>query len=97
MVSMGVVQRDAVEDVLVLGELALDGATQPVVGVMPAAIAAAAASHDLICSHDYGSEAAWAEGLSIIARPGQSYLCLSGFASANAKNGTSSAEYARSC
>ena len=84
MVSMGEVQRDAVEDVLVLGELALDGATQPVLGVMPAAIAAAAASHDLICSHDCGSEAAWAEG-------------LSGFASANAKNGTSSAEYARSC
>jgi magnesium chelatase family protein len=67
MVAMGVVPRDAVEDALVLGELALDGAIQPVSGVLPAAIAAAAASNDLICPHDCGSEAAWAEGLSIIA------------------------------
>ena len=67
LVAMGVVPRDAVEDALVLGELALDGAIQPVSGVLPAAIAAAAAGRDLICPHDCGSEAAWAEGLSIIA------------------------------
>ena len=36
---------------------------------MPAAIAAAAASRDLIRPHDCGSEVAWAEGLSIIAPP----------------------------
>ena len=69
MVVMGVVPRDAVEDALVLGELALDGAIQLVSGVLSAAIAAAAASRDLICPHDCGSEAAWAEGLSIIAPP----------------------------
>ena len=68
MVAMGVVPRDAVEDALVLGELALDGAIQPVSGVLPAAIAAVAAGRDLICPHDCGSEAAWADGLSIIAR-----------------------------
>ena len=64
---MGVVPRDAVEDALLLGELALDGAIQPVSGVLPAAIAAAAAGCDWICPHDCSSEAAWAEGLSIIA------------------------------
>ena len=51
MVAMGVVPRDAVEDALVLGELALDGAIQPVSGVLPAAIAAVVAGHDLICPH----------------------------------------------
>ena len=69
MVAMGVVPRDAVEDALVLGELALNGAIQPVSGVLPAAIAAVAASRDLFCPHDCGSEAAWADGLSIIAPP----------------------------
>ena len=64
MMAMGVAPRDAVEDALVLGELALDGAIQPVSGVSPAAIAAAATSHDLICPLDCGSEAARAEGLS---------------------------------
>ena len=53
-----------------LGELAFDGAMQPVSGVLPAAIAAVAAGRDLICPHDCGSEVAWAKGLSIIAPPG---------------------------
>ena len=52
---MGVETRDAVKDALVLGKLALDGAIQPLSGVLPAAIAAAAASCDLICPHDCGS------------------------------------------
>ena len=73
MVAMGVVPRDAVEDALVLAELALDVAIQPVSGVLPAAIVPVAASRDLICPHDCGSEAAWADGLSIIAPPS---LCL---------------------
>ena len=60
MLAISVVPRDAVEDALVLGELALDGAIQPVSGVLPAAIAAVAAGRDLICPHDCGSEAAWA-------------------------------------
>ena len=69
MVAMGVVPRDAVENALVLGELALDGAIQPVSGVLPAALAAVAAGRDLICPYDCGSEAAWADGVSIIAPP----------------------------
>jgi len=69
MVAMGVVPRDAVEGALVLGELSLDGAIQPVSGVLPAAIAALAAGRELICPSACGSEAAWADGLSIIAPP----------------------------
>ena len=69
MVAMGVVPWDAVENALVLGELALDGAIQPVSGVLPAALAAVAAGRDLICPYDCGSEAAWADGVSIIAPP----------------------------
>ena len=99
MVAMCVVPRDAVEDALVLGELALDGAIQLVSGVLPAAIAAVAAGRDLICPHDCGSEAAWAEGLSIIVPPSlvDHIHGRQVFASANAKNGTRSAKYARSC
>jgi magnesium chelatase family protein len=62
MVAMGVVPRDAVEGALVLGELSLDGAIQPVSGVLPAAIAALAAGRELICPSACGSEAAWADG-----------------------------------
>ncbi|MGA1443936.1 MAG: YifB family Mg chelatase-like AAA ATPase [Candidatus Puniceispirillaceae bacterium] len=69
MVAMGVVPRDAVEGALVLGELSLDGAIQPVSGVLPAAIAALAAGRELICPSACSSEAAWADGLSIIAPP----------------------------
>ena len=61
--------RDAVEEALVLGELAFDGVMQPVSGVLPATIAVMAAGRDLICPHNCGSEAAWAKGLSIIAPP----------------------------
>ncbi|NDG36813.1 MAG: ATP-binding protein, partial [Alphaproteobacteria bacterium] len=45
------------------------GAIQPVSGVLPAAIAALAAGRELICPSACGSEAAWADGLSIIAPP----------------------------
>jgi len=66
---------------------------------LPAVIAAAAASRDLIRPHDCGSEAAWAEGLSIIVPPSlvNHIHGRQVFASANAKNGTSSIEYAKSC
>ncbi|MDC0955408.1 ATP-binding protein [Alphaproteobacteria bacterium] len=54
--------------------MALNGAIQPVSRVLPATIATAAASRDLLCSHDCCSEAEWAEGLSIIAPPSRTSL-----------------------
>src|SRR3954454_20233471 len=44
----------------VLGELALDGSITAVAGVLPAAIAANARGHGLICQAACGPEAAWA-------------------------------------
>jgi len=69
MVAMGVVPADAVSDRMVLGELALDGSIQPVSGILPAAIAAAATDLNLICPEACGPEAAWASGIDIIAAP----------------------------
>ena len=66
LVAMGVVPQDAVVDRLVLGELALDGSIQAVSGILPAAIAAAAAGQHLICPTACGAEAAWAAGIDII-------------------------------
>ena len=50
-----------------MGELALHGSIQAVSGILPAAIAAAAAGQHLICPAACGAEAAWAAGIDIIA------------------------------
>ncbi len=60
MAAIGAIPADALEGYTVLGELALDGALTPVVGVLPAAVAANARGHGLICPADCGPEAAWA-------------------------------------
>jgi len=70
MASLGAVPSDAAEGATVLGELALDGAISPVTGVLPAAIAASAQGHRLICPEACGPEAAWAgEEVEIVAAP----------------------------
>lgn len=70
MAALGAVPSDAVDGATVLGELALDGAISPVTGVLPAAIAASAQGHRLICPAKSGPEAAWAgEDVDIIAAP----------------------------
>jgi magnesium chelatase family protein len=60
MASIGAIPADALGGFTVLGELALDGSITPVAGVLPAAIAANARGHGLICPAACGSEAAWA-------------------------------------
>ena len=68
MVAMGAVPTDAVNDSVVLGELALDGRITAVAGVLPAAIGANALGRGLICPGPCGAEAAWAgEDLPVIA------------------------------
>ncbi len=63
----------SVEDLagrVVMGELALDGRITPVAGVLPAAIAAAAAGRrGLVCPEACGPEARWADGLEVVAAP----------------------------
>ena len=67
LVAMGVLPADELSRYTVLGELALDGAISPVAGVLPAAIAAAADSRGIICPAATGGEAAWADGIEVLA------------------------------
>jgi magnesium chelatase family protein len=68
MAAMGAIPADALGGMTVLGELALDGAIAAVAGVLPAAVAANARGHGLICPAACGPEAAWAsEELDILA------------------------------
>lgn len=68
MAAIGAIAPDALQNYTVLGELALDGTITAVAGVLPAAMAANARGHGLICPHDSGAEAAWAsEDLDVLA------------------------------
>ena len=69
LVSLGVLPADEIANFTALGELALDGAVAPVSGVLPAAIAASARSQGIICPARCGSEAAWADGIEVLAAP----------------------------
>lgn len=60
MAAIGAVPPDALAGVTVLGELGLDGSIAPVAGALPAAVAAHARGHGLICPEGCGAEAAWA-------------------------------------
>ena len=60
MAAIGAIPADALQGYTILGELALDGTITAVAGVLPAAVAANARGHGLICPADCGPEAAWA-------------------------------------
>ena len=60
MAAIGAIPEDALAGFTVLGELALDGTLTSVAGVLPAAVAANARGHGLICPAVCGPEAAWA-------------------------------------
>ena len=61
MAAMGAVPADALEGYVVMGELSLDGTVTAVAGALPAAMGANAMRRGLICPHDCGPEAAWAD------------------------------------
>jgi len=67
--AMDVVPREELAHYAALGELSLDGSLKPVVGVLPAAIAAGAAELGLICPGPQGGEAAWAGTVEVLAPP----------------------------
>ncbi|MFI5017639.1 MAG: magnesium chelatase domain-containing protein, partial [Dongiales bacterium] len=69
LVEMGVLPGEELAHYTVLGELGLDGRINAVSGVLPAAIAAAAAGRGLICPAAQGSEAAWAGEIEVLAPP----------------------------
>ena len=62
-----ILPRDAVEGLVSLGELSLDGSLIPVMGALPAALAAAEAGRSLVCPEAAGPEAAWVGDTAVIA------------------------------
>jgi magnesium chelatase family protein len=67
MAAMGVLPIDALQEWAAVGELGLDGQIAPVVGALPAAIAADGLGLGLICPEANGAEAAWAGTARILA------------------------------
>lgn len=67
--AMGVLPLMEMAGCLAMGELSLDGAIIPVAGVLPAAIKALELGRTFVCPESAGPEAAWAEGLQIVAAP----------------------------
>ena len=65
--AMEVLPQDEVAAQVALGELALDGSLIPVIGALPAALAAAEADCGLICPAACGAEAAWVGAVEVIA------------------------------
>ena len=67
MAAMGVLPIDALQEWAAVGELGLDGQIAPVIGALPAAVAANAMGLGLICPEANGPEAAWAGDCRILA------------------------------
>ena len=67
--AMGVLPAPEMAGHMAVGELSLDGAIVPVAGVLPAAIKALELERTFICPQACGPEAAWADGLEIVAAP----------------------------
>ncbi|MEL7213797.1 MAG: YifB family Mg chelatase-like AAA ATPase [Pseudomonadota bacterium] len=57
--ALDIIPSEDVEGCVALGELALDGVLVPVIGALPAAMAAAEEERGLLCPKACGSEAAW--------------------------------------
>ena len=67
--AMDIIPASELISYIALGELALDGTIRGVNGVLPAALQALASDKGIICPESQGSEAAWVQGLDIIATP----------------------------
>jgi len=65
--EIDILPRDKVAELTALGELALDGGLVPVLGALPAAMAAAEEDRTLICPLACGAEAAWVGACGVFA------------------------------
>ena len=65
--ALDIIPHDEVERTVALGELSLDGTLVPVVGALPAAMAAATQDRKLLCPRACGAEAAWVGATQVIA------------------------------
>ncbi|SHG71303.1 YifB family Mg chelatase-like AAA ATPase [Marivita hallyeonensis] len=68
--ELEILPKDAVAQSVALGELSLDGDLVPVIGALPAAMAAAAENRTLVCPSASGAEAAWVGGCEVIGAKG---------------------------
>ena len=67
LVATNVLSQSDLDSYVALGELALDGSLAPVIGVLPAALAAATQDKGLICPEACGPEGAWAGSVEVLA------------------------------
>ncbi|MBP9185212.1 MAG: ATP-binding protein, partial [Fuscovulum sp.] len=65
--ELEIIPRDEVEHTVAMGELSLDGRLMPVVGALPAAMAAAEEDRALLCPRACGAEAAWVGATEVLA------------------------------
>lgn len=65
--ALDIIPADAAEATVALGELSLDATLVPVVGALPAAMAAAEENRTLLCPSASGAEAAWVGATQVIA------------------------------
>ncbi len=65
--AIEIVPKDEVEGIVALGELSLDGRLMPVLGALPAAMAAAEHGKALLCPRACGAEAAWVGATEVLA------------------------------
>ncbi len=65
--AIDVLPAEDVERTVALGELALDGSLVPVIGALPAAMAAAEDDRALVCPRASGPEAAWVGAAQVLA------------------------------
>ncbi|MBV7380659.1 YifB family Mg chelatase-like AAA ATPase [Maritimibacter dapengensis] len=65
--AIGVIPAEEIEGTMALGELSLDGSLVPVIGALPAAVAAADSERALVCPSACGAEAAWVGTAKVIA------------------------------
>jgi magnesium chelatase family protein len=65
--AIEIIPPEDVEATVALGEMSLDGRLIPVIGALPAAMAAAAEDKRLLCPHECGPEAAWVGAVPVLA------------------------------
>ncbi len=65
--ALDVIPQDKTAETVALGELSLDGTLVPVLGALPAAMAAAAENRALMCPKACGAEAAWVDATAVFA------------------------------
>ncbi|MGS4945006.1 YifB family Mg chelatase-like AAA ATPase [Meridianimarinicoccus sp. RP-17] len=67
MAALQILPAEDIADTVALGEMSLDGTLHPVIGALPAALAAAEANRALVCPTACGREAAWVGAARVLA------------------------------